>query len=137
MIIRQLQESDYQDFLELIDTFRETQFSKSQYLNLLHKIQNHSEIWICEIGGKIGGSATLVIEHKFIFNISKVGHIEDVITHPEYRKQGIGRAIMQKLRERAKEHGCYKITLACSEEVKPFYEKCDMEQRGIQMSSLL
>ena len=137
MNIRLLQESDYENYLELIHSFRDTHFSEEQFAQLLRKLQTNSEIWVCEIDEKICGSATLLVEDKFIFNISKVGHIEDVIVHEQYRKRGIGKKIMQKLRARAKEIGCYKITLACSNEVKYFYEQCGMEQRGIRMSSLV
>lgn len=135
--IRKIEHRDYEQFKALINMFRETDFTKEQFIDLLVKKNAYSEVWVYEENGVLIGSISLFLEDKFIFNISRVGHIEDVIVHSEHRKKGIGKQLMDVARERAKELGCYKVSLVCSEENKHFYEKCGMEQRGVHMSSLV
>jgi glucosamine-phosphate N-acetyltransferase len=76
-------------------------------------------------------------ETKFIFNISKVGHIEDICVKSQYRNKGFGKLMVKHLVDLAKNNTCYKVVLECSEENSHFYEKCNFEKRGLQMSQLL
>ncbi len=82
---------------------------------------------------EIIGSATLLIEQKFIHNGGKAGHIEDVVTRKGYEGKGIGKGIIQSLIDTAKKNGCYKITLDCDEKVVEFYEKAGFKKKGIMM----
>jgi len=41
------------------------------------------------------------------------------------------------LTDTAKEAGCYKIILDCSEDNAPFYEKCGLSRKEIQMVKYL
>ena len=79
-------------------------------------------------------SATLLIEPKIINNFSKVGHIEDVVVNSEYRGRGVGKMVGSFLTDIAKERGCYKCTLDCGPDKKPFYESCGYRVRGYQMA---
>lgn len=82
---------------------------------------------------QIVGSATLLIEQKFIHEGSKAGHIEDVVTRKGFEGKGIGKGIIEKIIEIAKEKQCYKIILDCDEKISKFYEKIGFEKRGIMM----
>eukprot|EP00002_Diphylleia_rotans_P000569 TRINITY_DN10295_c0_g1_i1.p1 TRINITY_DN10295_c0_g1~~TRINITY_DN10295_c0_g1_i1.p1 ORF type:complete len:187 (-),score=38.55 TRINITY_DN10295_c0_g1_i1:35-595(-) len=84
--------------------------------------------------GKIAACATLFIEQKFIRNIGKAGHIEDVVVHQDYRKNRLGTILMHRLMELGARLGCYKIILDCAEEKQIFYEKCGFKKRGCQMA---
>ena len=66
-----------------------------------------------------------------------LGHIEDVCVDKEFRNRGYGKNIVNFLINRAKDKGCYKITLDCSISNKEFYKKCGLEERGLQMCKLL
>ncbi len=79
------------------------------------------------------GTATLLIEQKFIHNGGKAGHIEDVVTRKGYEGRGIGKEIMKELIKIAKENGCYKIILDCDEKVTSFYEKIGFRKHSIMM----
>lgn len=71
----------------------------------------------------IVGTASIFIEPKFIRGGDSVGHIEDVVIHPDYQKTGIGRMLMEHLISLAKNSNCYKVILDCSNKVVGFYEK--------------
>ena len=82
---------------------------------------------------QIIGSATLLIEQKFIHNGGKAGHIEDVVTRKGYEGKGIGREILKELIKIAKDNECYKIILDCDEKLVKFYEKLGFKKHSIMM----
>lgn len=86
---------------------------------------------------RIVGTATLFKELKFIRGCAACGHIEDVVVDSTYRGKHIGRRLLERLREEALDMGCYKIILDCSEENQPFYEKCGLVRKEIQMVDYL
>jgi len=64
----------------------------------------------------------------------KVAHIEDIVTHDDFQKMGIGRTIIQTLNEIALNKSCYKAVLECKENTVSFYEKCGYSKDGLTMS---
>ena len=137
MNIRELQLNDYEQYLELIREFRPTFFTKEQFEYILQASSTYSKIFVLEDNNKLIATATIIYETKFIFNISKLAHIEDVCVHSNYRKAGYGKKIVQHCIENAKKEGAYKITLDCNSENIPFYTACGFEKRGTQMTILL
>ena len=79
------------------------------------------------------GTASLVIERKFIRDLASTGHIEDVVVSKEARGLGVGKGLITALGALAEGRGCYKIILDCSEANQGFYEKCGYQKKGIQM----
>ena len=63
-----------------------------------------------------------------------MAHIEDVIVHNEYRGHGLGKVLLDKCLEIAKQECCYKIILDCSDINCKFYEKCGFMKKGNQMA---
>ncbi len=84
-------------------------------------------------GHRIVGSASLVVEPKFIHGGGRVGHIEDVVVHADSQGMGIGKKLMEHVTREAKAAGCYKAILACTPANKPFYEKCGYREHEIEM----
>lgn len=41
--------------------------------------------------GRIAAAGTIMIERKFIHEAGLVGHIEDIVSHPNYRGKNMGR----------------------------------------------
>ena len=125
--IRKLQKEDlWNGFLTSLDSLREaSNIDKKSAEKIFDKInQNPDHVIIVAImDRRIVGSATLLIETKFIHNGGKVGHIEDVVVNNEHQGKGIGEKIIKFLLRYAAELGCYKTILDCADEVKPFYEK--------------
>ena len=137
-MIRELNFNDYEEFLNLISTFRETYFSKEEFKNILDKMKNNmTKIFVYEHEKKIIGTVKLLIETKFIFNISYVGHIEDICVYKEYRNKNIGKNLINKCVDICKSFNCYKVICVCSSDVKNFYLKCNFEERGHFMSKLI
>ena len=79
------------------------------------------------------GTATLLIEQKFIHDGGKVGHIEDVATRAGYEGIGVGKKIIQRLIEISKDLKCYKIILDCDDKVIGFYEKLGFKKKAVMM----
>ena len=91
LIIRKIIESDlHNGFLKSLDNLRPVRDFRYEYaINILKKIlenDNHI-IHVAELDGKIVGSATLLIEQKFIHNGGLVGHIEDVVVKKGFEGQ--------------------------------------------------
>ena len=81
------------------------------------------------------GYGSVVIETKI--RGGKIGHIEDIVSHTDYRKRGIGKMIVDSLYEIARTEGCYKVVLVSEEHNIPFYEKCGYELYGLAMQRLM
>jgi glucosamine-phosphate N-acetyltransferase len=80
---------------------------------------------------KIVGSGTIFVERKFVHSNGLVGHIEDIVTHKDYRGLNLGKLIIETLKVIGKRTGCYKIILDCSDKNVPFYQKCGFTQKVI------
>lgn len=139
-IVRELKEEDLSNgFIETLsnlsevgklanDTIRKREIlseikDKNCRIVIAEDNQNHQII----------GSATLLIEQKFIHNGGKAGHIEDVVTRKGYEGKGIGREILKELIKIAKDNECYKIILDCDEKLVKFYEKLGFKKHSIMM----
>ncbi|MEE8384085.1 MAG: GNAT family N-acetyltransferase [Nitrosopumilus sp.] len=126
-IIRELRKEDlWNGFLTTLDTLRQTsEIDRNKADEIFEKINSNPDhiVVVAELDGKIVGSTTLLIEPKFIHKGGVVGHIEDVAIDKKFQGQKIGEKIMKYLLEFAKNRGCYKTILDCTDDVKPFYEK--------------
>ena len=131
-IIRKLRMEDLQNgFLTSLDSLRKaSDIDKSKAEEIFKKIDSNPAytIAVAEMDGKVVGSTTLLIEQKFIHQGGLVGHIEDVVVDKNFQGQKIGEKIMKYLLDIAKNQGCYKTILDCTDDVKPFYEKLGFKQ---------
>ncbi len=132
MTIRELKEEDiWNGFLKSLDSLKQTSTIKeSKAKKIFEKINANPDhiIAVAELDGKIVGSATLLIESKFIHDGGLVGHIEDVVVNKECQGQQIGKEIMMYLIKVSKKRGCYKTILDCTDDVRPFYIKLGFKQ---------
>lgn len=81
------------------------------------------------------GTATLLLERKFLRHCGKVGHIEDVVVDERCRGARLGLRLITALTEAAQAAGCYKVVLDCSEDNVAFYEKCGLRRKDVQMAN--
>lgn len=71
--------------------------------------------------GSVVGSATLVVEYKFIHGCALRGRLEDVVVSDGYRGRRLGKLLVSTITQLAKRLGCYKLTLDCHNDMVPFY----------------
>jgi len=131
-IIRELRKEDlWNGFLTTLDSLRQaSNIERSKAEEVFEKINSNPDhiIIVAELDGKIVGATTILIEPKFIHKGGLVGHIEDVVVDKNFQGQRIGEKIIKYLLEFAKNRGCYKTILDCSDDVKSFYEKLGFKQ---------
>ncbi len=135
--IREIEKSDLEKgFLESLDSLRKaSDLDPGRAKEIFENIKsnpNH-KIFVAIVDEKVVGSTTLFIEPKFIHQGGLVGHIEDVVVSKEFQGKGIGEKLIEASLDFAKNNGCYKTILDCSEDIKPFYEKIGFKKHSNAM----
>ena len=129
---RKLTNNDYISYLKLIQQFRTTSYTKEQFDDFISSL-HQTDIIVMMKENQIIASGTILYETKLIHNISLYAHIEDIIVDNQFRKQGIGKLLIEYLVQCCKNKNCYKILLDCQKELIPFYEKNKFQENGFQM----
>jgi len=131
--IRSVEKRDMSDVVELLQSMSEFKPSESDFDAIWDEFYNQSNVFpiVALIDEIVVGYGSIVIETKI--RGGKMGHIEDIVSHVDYGKKGIGKGIVDALFDIAKQNGCYKVTLQCKEHNVPFYNKCDYEISGLAM----
>lgn len=98
-----------------------------QKLRLLDGIESHPRsvaMFVTE-DGRIAGLAVAFINFS-TFHARPMMNLHDIVIHPDFRGHGLGRMLLKKMEEVAREKGCAKITLEVREDNRPalsLYEK--------------
>lgn len=90
--------------------------------------------FVAEIGDRIVATCTLTLIPNLTRNLKPYGVIENVVTDPEFRRQGFATAILRHALNDAWAEGCYKVMLSTGskrESTLLFYEKAGFK-RGIK-----
>lgn len=137
LVLRPLQKGDYsKDFLKVLSGLTVVgDISKKDFekkFDQISKNPNHIT-YVGEKDGKIACTASLIIEEKFTHNLSRVGHIEDVVVDADKRGDGYGKQIINKLIDIAREKNCYKVILDCNDKNVKFYESVGFKRAENQM----
>ena len=69
------------------------------------------------------GTASLILEHKFLHHGGTIGHIEDVAVHASAQGKGVGTGVVNAVVDMARQSGCYKVILSCTDQNVPFYSR--------------
>lgn len=72
--------------------------------------QNHS-IYVWEEAGKLLASCVLVLVPNLTREQRPYGLIENVITHPDHRRKGYAKKLLEHAKTAAAQAGCYKLML--------------------------
>lgn len=91
------------------------------------------ETLIAIIDEKIVGTVSYFIEHKFIHNGGKVGHLEDLVVDSDYKGMDIGGELTNSVIEECKKANCYKVILDCNDALEPYYNKLGFYRKGFCM----
>mmetsp|Transcript_19596 Transcript_19596/g.30702 ORF Transcript_19596/g.30702 Transcript_19596/m.30702 type:complete len:171 (-) Transcript_19596:6-518(-) len=139
---QELEKEDYyRGFLDLINCLSSpktrVEITYEDFATHFDLICESTRIFVAVYRDTIIGTVSVRIERKFLHNLSAVGHIEDLVIHPEFRHQTIGRSLIQLcldycFRGITKEK-CYKVILNCTEANVEFYEKCGFRRNETQM----
>ena len=100
---------------------------------LQKRLQTGIRTFVAADGERIVGTASLLIEQKFIHGGGLCGHIEEVVVHPDYKNQGIARALVRHATAEAEKMSCYKVILNCFDDLVPFYESCGFRRHDVGM----
>ena len=123
--IRPLQPADFAaGFLETLGSLAPVDLTPEEAIAIWQKRTDsgiHSVV--AEVDGRVVGTASLIVEKKFIHRGGLVGHIEDVAVHSDHWRQGIGTALVERLTELASSLHCYKVILNCLDQLVPFYAR--------------
>jgi glucosamine-phosphate N-acetyltransferase len=140
LVLRRVTFSDfYKGYFELLSQLTEApKVSGATFRNRLFTQRCSPTYFVLVVEDRaksiVVASITLLIEYKFIRGCGKVGHIEDVVVKRSYRRLGLGSILLSRAEALAREQGCYKVILDCSESNTPFYVKSDYEVKGSAMA---
>lgn len=135
--VRELQPTDnFEQFISLLGHLTTApQLSHEEFLKIFKERQSqgvYTRVAVTD-SGDIVGTTSVVIETKFFRGGASIGHIEDVVVHPDYRGCGVARKLMDSATEVAKEKKCYKLILDCKEDNVPVYDKMGFVVKEVQM----
>ncbi|GHU38183.1 acetyltransferase [Spirochaetia bacterium] len=102
--------------------------------NIWKEIEKYNiKYYVAKENGKIIGSCYICIIPNLTRGGKSIGFIENVITDKEYRRKGIGKNIIKKAIEYAKEQNCYKVLLQSGNkrtEAHKFYESIGFDGKS-------
>ncbi|MBR4199945.1 MAG: GNAT family N-acetyltransferase [Oscillospiraceae bacterium] len=128
-MIREINEADFDGLMQLYTHLHENPIpEKSSALTALWQQilcdQSH-HIIVAEIDEKIVSSCVCVIIPNLTHAQRPYALVENVVTHPDYRKRGLASACLDFAKRLAIQNNCYKISLmtgAKDAETLRFYE---------------
>lgn len=123
-----------QDFLETLAALSEVNLTVEKAKDVFRdRLRSGIKTYIAIEDGRIVGTASLIVERKFLHGGSRAAHIEDVAVLPSYQRRGIGKALIMHLVQEARRLSCYKVVLDCKPDVVEFYQKCGFTDSSCQM----
>ncbi len=67
--------------------------------------------FVAKQGGRLVSSCNLTIVSNLTRGARPFGVIENVITHPDFRRRGLAKRVLDHAVDTARQAGCYKVTL--------------------------
>lgn len=86
--------------------------------------------FVAECAGQLVSTCTLTVIPNLTRSARPYGLIENVVTHPEFRQQGLATSLLKLALRTAWDHGCYKVMLLTSrqdEATLRFYQNAGFE----------
>jgi glucosamine-phosphate N-acetyltransferase len=109
-------------FLETLAALAEVDLTPERAGEVLRaRLRAGVRTYVACAGDEVVGTATLLVEQKFIHGGGRVGHVEDVAVRRDCQLHGVGSALVRHVTEQARHLGCYKVILDCFEHLIPFY----------------
>ncbi len=129
-MIREITEQDLDGLLGLYTHLHGNTIPEAseQLVSLWERIVNDDShhIVVAEEDGKIVSSCVCVIIPNLTHGQRPYAFVENVVTHPEYRKRGLSTACLNYAKQLAEKENCYKMMLLTGsreESTLRFYER--------------
>jgi GNAT superfamily N-acetyltransferase len=93
--------------------------------------QGDGGVLVAEVEGRVVGVCQLIIFRHLQARGGRCAELESVHVHPDYRRRGIGRRLMQAAVGRAGDLGCYRLQLTSNNarpEAHRFYEELGFDE---------
>lgn len=100
------------------------EINEREFIKWFLQLNSNHRVIVGEYDNHIVAIGTIIIENKIIHSFGRVAHIEDIAVDKNYQKKNIGKKLIEKLIDIAKEKDVYKCILTSSIFNRPFYEKC-------------
>ncbi|CAL1528420.1 unnamed protein product [Lymnaea stagnalis] len=133
--IRPLRLGDFdKGFLDLLKELTVVgDVSQEQFITQFNKMKACSDTYYITViedtsKSQIIGTATLVMEKKFIHQATARARIEDVVVGNDYRGLQLGKVLVDLLVCLSQVLGCYKVSLECKEHNVKFYAMFGFEK---------
>ena len=140
MRIREIKENDYRELMELY-----THLHDRGIINPLpEEDENVAMLWkrilddrdyhilVAEEDGRIVSSCTCIVIPNLTRGQRPYAFVENVVTHPDFRKRGLASACLAQAKVLAEKEGCYKMMLLTGskeESTLHFYEAAGYNRR--------
>lgn len=123
--IRSMYATDFaRGFREVLSALSPVTLPDEQAMVIFRKrLRSGVKTYVAVNEDRVIGTASLLLETKFIHNGGCVGHVEDVAVDPQFQGQGVGQALIQHLVDVCRKERCYKLILDCNPKLVPWYGK--------------
>jgi GNAT superfamily N-acetyltransferase len=90
-------------------------------------------MYVALAAGEVAGVFSLLIMENLAHGGAPSGIVEDVVVHPRWRRQGVGRQMMEFAMQQCRQANCYKLMLSSNLQRKAahrFYQALGFQRHG-------
>lgn len=134
MNIREAKQSDYHELMGLYNLFvgedRYSRYDNDSFIKILNTQNNY--IFVAEDSGKLVGFITFSIRDVVRYP-KPIAELDELFVLSDYRQKGAGKMLMERVEDKAKKLGCYRMYIESHYDHKTahiFYEKLGYTNYG-------
>lgn len=130
---------DFDRYMECVGELNSSELmlcSREQMKRALMTRPSNIITYVITVDNIIVATATCLFEKKLRYS-QLCCHIEDVGVHPDHRKKGYGKMIMDYCIGVARSKQCYKVKLFCSSQLETFYSGMGFKRNNNGMEKIL
>jgi glucosamine-phosphate N-acetyltransferase len=125
LTIRELTVADLDNgFLEALSSLSDVGLTPEEAIPFFQeRLAAGVRTYVACAGVEVVGTASLLLERKFLHRGGLVAHIEDVAVRRDLQRHGVGTQLIRHVTEEACRLGCYKVILNCFDDRVGFYTR--------------